>query len=132
MEQQVSDIRYDDLIKSLSSIIDMFNFKGETISAEFVKNYVDRIVVRSDHVYEWMVNLDGKGEDFLPEKYKVKSNTPLKQKAEMTEALQEEQYQFSFTIGLTYDMALAYRQKFGKYLRESQWDDLLVLVYVRV
>lgn len=36
-----------------------------------------------------------------------------------------------FTMYLNYDDAKAYKVKFGKYLKEYQWEDLLVKVYIR-
>ncbi len=120
----------DDLVELLETMTRMFNFHGETIDADFVKHYVDKVVIRSDHCYEWMINLSGDAENF-EEKTKLWACAAREKKVEQTKRVQEEYYTDMFTFPVRFDEAREYRKRCGRYLRSNQWDDLLIQVFVR-
>ncbi len=126
----LDDLRSDNLIELLETMTNMFNFNGETIDEDFLEHYVDKVVIRSDHCYEFMINLRGDAESF-EEKTALWACAPKAKKVEQTEKIQEEYYTEMFTFPVKFAEAHEYRKKFGGYVRTSQWEDLLVQVFVR-
>ncbi len=130
-ERGQKDIRYDDLFRILEAMGHMFDFRGEKVDPALVSNFVDRIVMKDNHTFVWMISLEGDAENFPKEKYQYKTNTPIEERRKLTEKMLEEEYRKLFDMRINYDTARGYRKEFGKYLRENQWDDIDVVVYGR-
>ncbi len=130
-ERGQKDIRYDDLFRILEAMGQMFDFRGEKVDPALVSNFVDRIVMKDNHTFVWMISLEGDAENFPKEEYQYKPNTPIEERRKLTEKMLEEEYRKLFDMRINYDTARGYRKEFGKYLRENQWDDIDVVVYGR-
>ena len=105
------------------------DFSNE-IAPDFLKQYVDKIVVRSNFCFEWMINVHGDAVEFLEENHKIAA-AKLSEKRKFTRELQETKYDARFTDRVNFDEARKFRKAQGTYLRPNQWDDLLMVVYVR-
>ena len=121
--------RTDDLNEVLDTMINMFDF-SHGIDPMFLKHYVDKIVVRSDHCYEWMINLRGDSKQFVENNHMIAA-AKKSEKRRFTKTLQETKYDTMFTDTVNFDEAREYRKSNGVYLRYNQWVDLLITVYVR-
>ena len=52
-------IRYDDLFRILEAMGQMFDFCREKVDPALVSNFVDRIVMKDNHTFAWMISLEG-------------------------------------------------------------------------
>ncbi len=125
-----SDIKDLEVIKNvLSRFVD---FNGEKISGDIVKSFVDRVIVNTENSFDWLINLSGDAEKFILQHGSHTTNTPYNLRAQKTADLLGSRYELLFTLYLNFEDALAFKKKFGKYIRTNQWEDILVKVYVRV
>lgn len=85
------------------------DLQKKKIDDDFILGFVDRILVREDSTFEWYMNLQNTDEEF-----------------------QEENYIFYQEFKLNYDDAREYRKSFGNFLRITQWDDIIVKVFMRI
>ncbi len=122
-------MKIDDLNEVLDTMITLFDF-SKNISPEFLKHYVDKIIVRSDHCYEWMISLRGDSVEFIEENH-INSNETYAEKRKFSREIQQSKYDTMFTDTVNFDEAREYRKAQGTYLRANQWENLLVVVHVR-
>lgn len=109
----------------------MVDFSGELLDNDLLNNYVDKVVVNAKSDFDWYINLSGDGTTFTLDYLEQNRLSSYEKRAENTLKMRDEKYTLMFTMYLNYDDAKAYKVKFGKYLKEYQWEDLLVKVYIR-
>jgi len=114
---------------AMENIRKLADFSTE-IAPDFLKRYVDKVVVHSNYCFEWMINVHGDAVKFIEANHKVNS-AKLSEKRQFTNELQKSKYNATFTDRVNFDEARKFRKAQGTYLRPSQWDDLLMMIYIR-
>lgn len=133
LESKQENLNILEDIDAISNVLSQFvDFTKEELSKDMAKNFVDKIVVRSENSFEWYINLNGDAEKYMLKHSDQKTNTPYEIRAEKTKNMRDTKYTQMFTLYLNYEEALAFKKRFGKYLRINQWEDILVQVYLRV
>ena len=127
-EEESQKIKLQQVKEALEQYVD---FTGEKIDDVFMESFVDKIVMRDNHSFEWLINLSGDALDFKSEKYSIAHNAPIEDKSQNTLNMIEGLYKFRFEVTINFDEARAFRKRFGKYLRTNQWEDIKVSVYSR-
>lgn len=127
-EEENQKVKLQQIKETLDKYID---FTGEKIDKAFMDSYVDKIIMRDNHSFEWLINLSGDAADFKSEKYSIAHNAPIEDKSENTIKMRDDIYKFMFEFIINFDEARAYRKRFGKYLRTNQWENIKISVYVR-
>lgn len=125
-EQDISELKV--IQETLAKMMD---FSGETLDKDIVNSYVDKIVINSKTDFDWFINLNGDGSTFTVDCLDINKTSSYADRAENTLKMRDEKYTLMFTMYLNYDDAKAYKVKFGNFLREYQWEDLLVKIYIR-
>lgn len=105
--EQVWEERKAGLERIRERLRELTDTDQDKISDELIDRLVNKIVPCPDSVFKWYLNLSDK-----------------------RSGSKEHILYDSFTI--QFEEASAYRKKCGTYLRESQWNDLLVQVYIGV
>ena len=96
-----------------------------------VNNFVDKIVVRSQTEFEWYINIDGNAEKYIAENCPKIHNEPYRDRAEKTKKLRDSSYYNIFRLHIGFDEVRAFKKRFGKFIRQNQWKDTDVVVYMR-
>ena len=100
-----------EVVSKLTDILEkMCDFDERKMDAELVDSLIRRITPTEDGVYKWYF----KGENDDEEK-----------------TFSEDNYILYDNFVIDFDMARAYRKKYGNYLRKNQYQDLKVEVYVK-
>ena len=155
-EQPKSGLELDGIISTLNTLID---FSGTKVSEEVINQFVYRVTPTSDTTFDWYVNLNGTADvraTFTAEGRKNRAVVKLEEIEQISSLHRKENEDngmflknplvftflhrrlyaigrgsnlyFDFTID--YAQALAFRKANGDYLREGQWKDLTVEVYI--
>ncbi len=120
LEMKLSRIK-----ETLEQLVD---FDTEKLEKDLINQLVDKVIVRGDCDFEWLLNLsDIETNDlfsfYLNEKYEIK-----RQKS--TE-IRDSKYTLAFSSVITIDRAREYRRKYGKHIKPRRWNDISYEVYVR-
>lgn len=110
---------------------DMALCNKEKSPNELINNFVDKIVVRSQTEFEWYINIDGNAEKYIAENCPKIHNEPYKDRAEKTKKLRDSSYYNIFRLHIGFDEVRAFKKRFGKFIRQNQWKDTDVVVYMR-
>lgn len=107
---------------------EMIDFDCERLEESIINQLVDKVVVRNDRDFEWLLNLsDVETDDIfgfnLNEKYEVKR--------EKTIGIRDTKYTFVFNSAVSIERATEYRKKYGKHIKYNRWNDINFSVYVR-
>lgn len=126
----------EELIKERLIVIkqlldDMALCNKEKSPNELINNFVDKIVVRSQTEFEWYINIDGNAEKYIAENCPKIHNEPYRDRAEKTTKLRDSSYYNIFRLHIGFDEVRAFKKRFGKFIRQNQWKDTDVVVYMR-
>lgn len=126
----------EELIKERLIVIkqlldDMALCNKEKSPNELINNFVDKIVVRSQTEFEWYINIDGNAEKYIAENCPKIHNEPYRDRAEKTKKLRDSSYYNIFRLHIGFDEVRAFKKRFGKFIRQNQWKDTDVVVYMR-
>lgn len=110
---------------------DMALCNKEKSPNELINNFVDKIVVRSQTEFEWYININGNAEKYIAENCPKIHNEPYRDRAEKTKKLRDSSYYNIFRLHIGFDEVRAFKKRFGKIIRQSQWKDTDVVVYMR-
>ena len=110
---------------------DMALCNKEKSPNELINNFVDKIVVRSQTEFEWYININGNAEKYIAENCPKIHNEPYRDRAEKTKKLRDSSYYNIFRLHIGFDEVRAFKKRFGKFIRQSQWKDTDVVVYMR-
>lgn len=110
---------------------DMALCNKEKSPNELINNFVDKIVVRSQTEFEWYINIDGNAEKYIAENCPKIHNEPYRDRAEKTKKLRDSSYYNVFRLHIGFDEVRAFKKRFGKFIRQSQWKGTDVVVYMR-
>ena len=110
---------------------DMALCNKEKSPNELINNFVDKIVVRSQTEFEWYINIDGNAEKYIAENCPKIHNEPYRDRAEKTKKLRDSSYYNIFRLHIGFDEVRAFKKRFGKFIRQNQWKDTDVVVYMR-
>ena len=155
-EQPKNGFELDGIISTLNTLID---FSSTKVSEEVINQFVYRVTPTSDTTFDWYVNLNGTADvraTFTAEGRKNRAIVKLEEIEQISSLHRKENEDngmflknplvftflhrrlyaigrgsnlyFDFTID--YAQALAFRKANGDYLREGQWKDLTVEVYI--
>ena len=155
-EQPKNGFELDGIISTLNTLID---FSSTKVSEEVINQFVYRVTPTSDTTFDWYVNLNGTADvraTFTAEGRKNRAVVKLEEIEQISSLHRKENEDngmflknplvftflhrrlyaigrgsnlyFDFTID--YAQALAFRKANGDYLREGQWKDLTVEVYI--
>lgn len=123
-EKSLND-KLDNIKNSLEQKVD---FETERIEESIIEQLVDKVIVREDNEYEWLLNLtDTSNKDVfgisLNEKYKTKSQKSIEAR--------DTKYNFVFESVVSVERAHEYRKKYGKHIKYQKWNNIKFKVYVR-
>lgn len=126
----------EELIKERLIVIkqlldDMALCNKEKSPNELINNFVDKIVVRSQTEFEWYININGNAEKYIAENCPKIHNEPYRDRAEKTKKLRDSSYYNIFRLHIGFDEVRAFKKRFGKFIRQNQWKDTDVVVYMR-
>lgn len=110
---------------------DMALCNKEKSPNELINNFVDKIVVRSQTEFEWYININGNAEKYIAENCPKIHNEPYRDRAEKTKKLRDSSYYNIFRLHIGFDEVRAFKKRFGKFIRQNQWKDTDVVVYMR-
>ena len=110
---------------------DMALCNKEKSPNELINNFVDKIVVRSQTEFEWYINIDGNAKKYIAENCPKIHNEPYRDRAEKTKKLRDSSYYNIFRLHIGFDEVRAFKKRFGKFIRQNQWKDTDVVVYMR-
>ena len=88
----------------------------------------------SDHKLSlngWYINIDGNAEKYIAENCPKIHNEPYRDRAEKTKKLRDSSYYNIFRLHIGFDEVRAFKKRFGKFIRQNQWKDTDVVVYMR-
>lgn len=122
------DIKTKRIIDCLGGSV---NVQGKYIEEQLIENMVDRIVMRDNYEFEWLVNLSGDASEFISEKHRCKPTDPVEKKRETAIRVRDDLYIHLYSFTINFDAARNYRKQWGKYLRTNQWEDIKVHIYLR-
>ena len=154
-EQPKSGLELDGIISTLNTLID---FSGTKISEEVINQFIYRVTPTSDTTFDWYVNLNGTADvraTFTAEGRKNRAVVKLEEIEQISSLHRKENEDngmflknplvFTFlhrrqyhkdrrkpfwTFTISFEEAQAFRRANGGYLRERQWKDLTVEVYI--
>lgn len=132
-------IEKDAFGKFLEKMQSMVKLSGSTLDEQTVRMFVDKVIVCSDHCFEWLVNVTGDAPSAAPVLFPVRGGTDAtvtdikkyEDAAKNAEEIKEKYYTRAFAFIVSYEMAKDFRKRDGGYVRPTQWQDLIVDVYVR-
>lgn len=119
------EVKLKHIQKTLEQLI---NFNKEKLDEDIINQLVDKVVVKGDKEYEWLLNLS---DSEIPAIFNTSINEKIENKKENTLAVMDKQYTFVFDSVITLDRAKEYKKAYGKYLREDKWEDINFRVFVR-
>ena len=116
------------LISIRETLEQLVDFDKERLDEDIINQLVDKIIVRKDSEFEWLLNLSDieTGDLFgfyLNEKYEVKSEKSIE--------VRDSKYTWAFNAVISVERAQEYRRKYGKHIKPSRWNDISYRVYVR-
>ncbi len=120
---------FETKLNRINEVLDeMINFDCERLEESIINQLVDKVVVRNDRYFEWLLNIsDVETDDIfgfnLNEKYEVKR--------EKTIGIRDAKYTFVFNSAVSIERATEYRKKYGKHIKYNRWNDINFSVYVR-
>lgn len=120
----------NELIKIKNTLNQMIDFSGGIIDHDILEEVIERIVHTDDYSFDFYLNLGVENRETFSNQMEEKE-IKVKQfgnKKGYETICQKHIKLFEFQID--FEMAKNYRKKFGKYLRESQWNNLNVVVYI--
>lgn len=118
----------------------MINVSGTQLDNETVEKFIDRVIVQSDHCFEWLVNVTGDAQTATPELFPMrgygsdKTSTRIVNYADAAKnaiEVRDKYYAHAFAFTIPFEEAQKLRDKCGTHVRPGRWTDLLVDVYVR-
>ena len=118
----------------------MINVSGTQLDNETVEKFIDRVIVQSDHCFEWLVNVTGDAQTATPELFQMrgygsdKTSTRIVNYADAAKnaiEVRDKYYAHAFAFTIPFEEAQKLRDKCGTHVRPGRWTDLLVDVYVR-
>lgn len=120
LEKKLKHIR-----ETLEQLVD---FDKERLDEDIINQLVDKVIVRNDNEFEWLLNLSDieTGDLFsfyLNEKYEVKRQRSIE--------IRDTKYTMAFNAVISVERAQEYRRKYGKHIKPSRWNDISYKVYVR-
>lgn len=132
-------IEKDAFSKFLEKMRSMVKLSGSTLDEQTVRMFVDKVIVCSDHCFEWLVNVTGDAPYAAPVLFPVRGGTDAtvtdikkyEDAAKNAQEIKEKYYTRAFAFIVSYEMAKDFRKRDGGYVRPTQWQDLIVDVYVR-
>jgi len=106
----------------------LVNFDVERLNEDIINQLVDKVIVRGDNEFEWLLNLSDieTGDLFsfyLNEKYEIKREKSME--------IRDSKYTLAFNSVISIERAQEYRRKYGKHIKPSRWNDISYKVYVR-
>lgn len=116
-------------LKHIKKILEqLINFDTEKLDEGIINQLVDKIIVRGDKEFEWLINLsDIETTDLF--------NTAITEKIENrrqnTLEVRDKNYAIAFESMIAVDTAKEYREIYDKYLRKDKWDNIKYSGYVR-
>lgn len=119
------EMKLEKIRETLDQLID---FEKERLDEDIINQLVDKVIVREDSEFEWLLNLSDieTGDLFgfyLNEKYEVKSEKSIE--------VRDSKYIWVFNAVISVERAQEYRRKYGKHIKTSKWNDISYNVYVR-
>lgn len=120
LEKKLQHIR-----KELEQLI---NFDVEKLDKDIINQFVDKVIVRSNNKFEWLLNISNIE---IKNLFNNAMNEKIEIKRERTIQVRDANYTLAFNGIINIDKAKAYRKKYNKYLREDKWTDINYSVYVR-
>ena len=114
------------------SAVTMHHFSG--LAAPFVRSkgtVSGGVFIRSQTEFEWYININGNAEKYIAENCPKIHNEPYRDRAEKTKKLRDSSYYNIFRLHIGFDEVRAFKKRFGKFIRQSQWKDTDVVVYMR-
>ena len=120
----------DELGEALAKMKSMVDLSGSKLDAQTVLWFVDKVLVRSDHCFEWLVNVTGDAPVAEPIPFPVRGSSPATTTAIVTYAnaaknaqeVRDRYYTRAFTFYIPFEMAQAFRSWDNTFLRRGQWD----------
>lgn len=111
--------------ETLEQLVD---FDAERLEEDIISQLVDKVIVRGDNEFEWLINLSDIETSnlfsfYLNEKYKVKREKSIE--------IRDSKYTLAFNSVISIERAQEYRRKYGKHIKPSRWNDISYSVYVR-
>lgn len=111
--------------ETLEQLVD---FDKERLDEDIINQLVDKVIVRNDNEFEWLINLSDieTGDLFgfyLNEKLEVKRQKSIE--------IRDSKYTWVFNAVISVERAQEYRRKYGKHIKPGRWNDLCYNVYVR-
>ncbi|OAA83574.1 recombinase family protein [Clostridium ljungdahlii] len=125
LEKKNLENKLQHIKKVLEQLID---FNVEQLDDSLIRQLVDKVIVRSDNKFEWLLNISG-GE--MGDVFSFMLNEKLDIKRQKSIETRDTKYTLAFSSIISFDRARAYRKQYNKYLRKNQWTDINYEVYVR-
>ncbi len=129
--RDMEDVKYEDMLRVVERMRRMFDFNNVNLDPALIKNFVDRIIVRDDTTFEWLICLSGEAGEVISPEYEYTTNTPIAERREITQRMIDREYRKIMEMTVDFEVALGYRKCMGSYVRPNQWEDLTVVVYAR-
>lgn len=116
------------LIHIRDTLEQLVDFDKERLNEGIISQLVDKVIVRGDNEFEWLLNLsDIETNDLfsfhLNEKYEVKRAKSIE--------VRDSKYTLAFNSVISVERAQEYRKKYGKHIKPGRWHDINYSVYVR-
>lgn len=129
-------VQEDDLVKNIEAKLQniekkleqLIDFEVEKLDDRLVKQFVDKVVVRSNNKFEWLLNISDISSKEL---FCGAINEHIKVKSAKTIEIINTKYTFAFDSVINIGRARQYRKQFNKYLIENKWVDISYSVYIR-
>lgn len=125
LAEKTLDMKLKNIREALEQLVD---FDVERLDEDMINQLVDKVIVRDDGKFEWLINLaDIENQDifsfYLNEKYEDKKEKSIE--------IRDSKYLMAFDSVITVERAREYRRKYGKHIKSNKWSDLSYKVYVR-
>ncbi|GAB6152545.1 recombinase family protein [Desulfosporosinus burensis] len=116
------------LIHIRDTLQQLVDFDKERLDEGIINQLVEKVIVRGDNEFEWLINLsDIQTNDlfsfYLNEKYEVKRAKSIE--------VRDSKYTLAFNSVISVERAQEYRKKYGKHIKPGRWHDINYSVYVR-
>lgn len=119
------ELKLKHIRETLEQLVD---FDKERLDEDIINQLVDKVIVRNDNEFEWLLNLSDIETDdlfsfYLNEKYEIKREKSIE--------IRDSKYTWAFSAVISVERAQEYRRKYGKHIKPGRWNDLCYNVYVR-
>ncbi|MCT8975007.1 recombinase family protein [Clostridium sp. CX1] len=106
----------------------LIDFSTEKLDEDIINQLIDKIIVKGDKEFEWLINLSDIETTDL---FNTIITEKIEEKSAKTIEVRDKNYNLAFKSMITIDRAKGYKKTYGKYLRADKWKDINFSVYVR-